>query len=124
MNASGEAVQRARRDLRLDPEEFIVVYDDLDLPVGRVRVRKESGAGGHRGVSSIIEALGSKAFPRVRVGIGRPPGGDAVDYVLESPRGDEAAAIRDSVDVAADAVETIVRDGVGPAMNRFNGKAG
>ncbi len=121
MNASGEAVGRARRDLQLDPEDFIVVHDDLDLGLGRVRVRPDGGAGGHRGVESIIEALGEKRFSRVRLGIGRPPGGsDPVDYVLEVPAAEEAAILREAVERAADAVEALLGDGIVGAMNRFN----
>lgn len=122
MNASGEAVGRARRALRLDPQSFVVVYDDLDLALGRVRVRANSGAGGHHGVESVIEALGSKAFPRVRVGVGRPGGQDPIDYLLEPPAAEESAVLRDSVELAADAVETILREGLVQAMNRFNGR--
>jgi PTH1 family peptidyl-tRNA hydrolase len=122
MNASGEAVGRARRDLRLDPQEFVIVYDDLDLPVGKVRVKANSGAGGHHGVESIIEALGSKSFPRVRIGIGRPAG-DPIGYLLDPTPGEDFRLLRASVDQAADAVETVLDRGTGAAMNRFNGAA-
>ena len=123
MNASGEAVSRARRDLRLGPEDFVVVYDDLDLGLARVRVRPDGGAGGHRGVESVIESLGGKQFPRIRVGIGRPPGGaDPVGYVLEPPSPGEAAILREAVERAADAVEILLGDGVPAAMNRFNAR--
>src|ERR1051326_4344471 len=122
MNLSGEAVGRARRDLRLEPEEFVVVYDDLDLAIGRVRVKPSGGAGGHHGVESIIEALGSKAFPRIRIGIGRPGTKSAhVDYLLDAMSKEEAAALADGVDRAAEAAEILVREGVAPAMTRFNG---
>jgi PTH1 family peptidyl-tRNA hydrolase len=120
MNASGEAVGRARRGLRLDPAEFVIVYDDLDLELGRVRVRTNSGAGGHHGVESVIEALGSKVFPRVRVGVGRPSGGDPIEYLLEPPSPEDAQVLRASVEQAADAVEAVLGEGVVPAMNRFN----
>ena len=123
MNLSGDAVQRARRDLRLEPNEFLVVYDDLDLAVGRLRVGASGGAGGHYGVESIIEALGSKGFPRIRIGIGRPGSKDAnVDYLLDSMTQEEAEALAGSVARAADAVEVALRDGVGSAMSRFNGQ--
>lgn len=124
MNACGEAVGRARRDLGLDPREFLVVYDDLDLGVGRVRVKADSGAGGHHGVESVIEALGSKAFPRVRIGVGRPPAGGAIDYLLEPPAAEELRVLGASVDQAADAVEAVLSEGVASAMNRFNGAPG
>jgi PTH1 family peptidyl-tRNA hydrolase len=123
MNLSGEAVQRARRDLRLEPNEFLVVYDDLDLAVGRLRVGASGGAGGHHGVESIIEALGSKGFPRIRIGISRPGSKDAnVDYLLDSMTQEEAEALAGSVARAADAVEVALRDGVASAMSRFNGQ--
>lgn len=123
MNVSGEAVGRARRALGLGPSEFVVVYDDLDLALGRVRVRGEGGAGGHHGVESIIEALGSKAFPRVRVGIGRPASKSVnVDYLLDRMTKEETESLSDSVERAADAVETILGAGVLPAMNQFNGR--
>ena len=119
MNASGEAVQRIRREHGLAPGDFVIVYDDLDLALGRVRVRGDGSAGGHRGVQSVIECLGSRDFARVRVGIGRA--GDAVDYVLDRPTEAEASVLREAVERAADAVETVVREGVPRAMNRFNG---
>ena len=123
MNLSGDAVQRARRDLRLEPNEFLVVYDDLDLAAGRLRVGASGGAGGHHGVESIIEALGSKGFPRIRIGIGRPGSKDAnVDYLLDSMTQEEAEALAGSVARAADAVEVALRDGVASAMSRFNGQ--
>jgi PTH1 family peptidyl-tRNA hydrolase len=124
MNASGEAVGRARRDLRLDPEEILVVYDDLDLRVGRVRIRQRGSAGGHRGVESVIEALGSKEFPRVRVGVGRPPGeGEPIDYLLDAPGAEDAAILQEAVDRAADAIEVFLGHGIVSAMNRFNAHA-
>jgi len=123
MNLSGEAVQRARRELRLQPNEFLVVYDDLDLAVGRLRVGASGGAGGHHGVESIIEALGSKGFPRIRIGIGRPGSKDAnVDYLLDSMTREEAETLADSVARAAEAAEVTLREGVACAMSRFNGQ--
>jgi peptidyl-tRNA hydrolase, PTH1 family len=124
MNLSGEAVGRVRRDRGLEPRDFLVVYDDLDLEIGRVRVRQSGSAGGHHGVQSIIEALGSKAFPRVRIGIGRPASkAGNVDYLLDSMSREEAETLRDSVERAADAVEVVLGHGVAQAMNRFNGRA-
>jgi PTH1 family peptidyl-tRNA hydrolase len=120
MNLSGDALRRARRTLRLEPEQFLVVYDDLDLSVGRLRVARSGGAGGHHGVESIIEALGSKEFPRIRVGIGRPGSREAnVDYLLDSLTPEEASTLSESVARAADAVEVAVCYGIGAAMNRL-----
>jgi PTH1 family peptidyl-tRNA hydrolase len=121
MNLSGEAVQRARRELRVEPEELLVIYDDLDLAVGRLRVAGSGGAGGHHGVESIIEALGSKGFPRIRVGIGRPGDRSAnVDYLLDSLTTEEASTLAASIARAADAAEVTLCNGVSVAMNQFN----
>jgi peptidyl-tRNA hydrolase, PTH1 family len=120
MNLSGEAVGRARRALRLEPAEILVVYDDLDLPLGRLRIRDAGGAGGHHGVESIIEAVGGKGFPRIRLGIGRPAG-DPVDYLTDEPVTPEEEPVLDAaVERAAEAVETWLADGIATAMNRFN----
>ena len=112
MNDSGSALAGSA------PEDLIVVHDDLDLPPGDVRVKVGGGAGGHKGLRSIIQHLGPD-FVRVRVGIGRPPAGvGATDYVLS--RMD--ATVRDAVPRAADAVEVVVEDGPEAAMNRFNAR--
>jgi len=122
MNASGRSAADALTSLGLSPERLIAVYDDLDLPVGRLRVRSDGGAGGHRGVASLIEHLGTGAFARVRVGIGRPPEGVAVvDFVLSAFDAAQADDVARAVTRAADAVERIVRDGTTPAMQAFNG---
>jgi len=120
MNLSGEAVTRLRRVYRCDPADIIAVYDDLDLPFGRVRVRGGGGPGGHRGVVSLIAALGAE-FPRVRVGIGRPPGdGDPVEFVVEEFTREEAPQIGGIVERAADAVESLIRHGLERTMSEFN----
>ncbi len=120
MNASGEAVGKLRRLYRLEPNEILAVYDDLDLPLGRTRLRGEGGAGGHNGVASLISVLG-KGFPRLRIGIGRPPGGaDPVGFVLEPFSDAEKPVARDAVARAADGVESWVRDGLEHTMNALN----
>lgn len=122
MNRSGDSVSRALRRWKLSPEEILLVYDDLELPLGRLRLRKRGSAGGHNGVTSVIRELGdSQEFPRLRVGVGpRPPGADLVRYVL-SPWPEE---VRDTVEAArrraADAVEAVLTDGFDKAMNNFN----
>lgn len=122
MNASGEAAASVARCYRLAPERFVVVYDDLDLPLGSVRVRPDGGAGGHRGMESLIEGLGSRTFCRVRLGIGRPePGLDVVTYVLSPFSDEERPVARKAVIRAADAIESVIREGPTEAMNRFNG---
>jgi PTH1 family peptidyl-tRNA hydrolase len=105
----------------LAPAELVVVYDDLDLPFGRLRVRERGSSGGHRGVTSIIDSLGTGDFPRVRIGIGRPPGDDAASFVLGRFGPGETTVLADMVGRAADAVETIVLEGIAVAMNRYNG---
>ncbi len=123
MNLSGRAVAAALRRHNLGPGSLCVVHDDLDLPCGALRLRPGGGAGGHRGVMSIIEELGSADFARVRVGIGRPAGGqDAVDYVLSPFPAAEWALVGPVVDRAAEAVLAIARDGLAAAMNRFNSR--
>ncbi|MCC6764212.1 MAG: aminoacyl-tRNA hydrolase [Deltaproteobacteria bacterium] len=120
MNASGEAVAKLRRLYRLDPADILAVYDDLDLPPGKVRLRGEGSAGGHNGMASLISVLG-KGFPRLRIGIGRPPGGaDPVGFVLEPFEANESATIHDAVGRAADAVESWIADGLDATMNRVN----
>lgn len=121
MNLSGKAVAAAARRRRLGPGEICAVYDDLDLPPGTVRVRPEGGAGGHRGILSMIAELGTSAFGRVRVGIGRPgPGVSAADYVLSAFPPDEWERVEPALDRAADAVLAVVAGGYEAAMNRFN----
>ncbi len=123
MNASGESVVKLRRAYRVVPAGIIAVYDDLDLPLGRVRIRGGGRAGGHRGVASLIEVLGAE-FARVRVGIGRPPGDrDPIDFVLERFAPAERAVVEGAVERAADGVEALLRDGLERAMSLFNGAA-
>ncbi len=122
MNRSGSAVAALCRWLRLSPERVLVVYDDLDLPLGRIRLRPSGGAAGHRGMLSIIAALGTEEFPRLRLGIGRPADRehDPIDYVLQSFSPAEQAALAETLDRAADAVECFLGEGIEVAMDRFN----
>ena len=121
VNVSGTAVADLRRRHRLPLENLLVAFDDLDLPVGQIRLRAKGGHGGHNGMRSIIEALGSEEFARLRVGIGRPPGGvDPADYVLSRFSKEEQARLDEAVERAADAVEAFVRRGIEAAMSAFN----
>ncbi len=121
MNISGEAVKRLRRKHHLAPADILVLYDDIDLARGSIRLRAGGSAGGHRGLDSIIGHLGSNEFPRLKLGVGRPPAGrEAADYVLERMRPEEAAELQEQVARAADAVETFLAEGAETAMNRFN----
>lgn len=120
MNRSGEALAQYR--LNVD-DELVAVYDDIDLPAGQLRVRPRGGAGGHRGVASIIEHFGPE-FARVRVGIGRPPEGcDAADYVLAPLSPAALGAVRAAVERASDALECVISRGTAAAMSRVNGRA-
>ncbi len=123
MNRSGESVSQAVRELPVaDPAcDLLVVYDDLDLPYGRLRLRPAGGAGGHRGMSDVIDKLGRADFPRLRFGVGRPPEAvDPVEYVLEPFTREQRVSLQECVDSASQAVDCALRDGVVNAMNRFN----
>jgi PTH1 family peptidyl-tRNA hydrolase len=121
MNRSGVSVKGILREYRLTADDVVVVYDDLDLPFGRIRIRPQGSAGGHRGILSIMESLAGAPFYRVRVGIGRPAGGmDAADYVLEPFGPQEFDELRSVVSKAAEAVLKLLRDGGELAMQHFN----
>jgi PTH1 family peptidyl-tRNA hydrolase len=124
MNRSGLAVAAWLGWLDLPASQLIVVHDDLDLPLGRLRVVGSAGPGGHRGVTSIQEAVGARAFPRVRVGIGRPgEGEDAVERVLEEFAPEERPIAQEMVGRAASAVQTLLALGLVAAMDRYNVRA-
>ncbi len=124
MNLSGEAVAPLLRFYNLPLERLLVVFDDIDLPVGTLRLRAEGGSSGQGGMKSIIQQLGTENFPRLRIGVGRPPGvKGAANYVLKDLRGEELEIMDTTLDKAADAVECWVKDGLVTAMNRFNGAA-
>jgi len=121
MNCCGPAVAIWLSGMELPAERLLVLHDDLDLAVGRLRVVAGGGSGGHRGVASIRSALGTQEFPRVRIGIGRPPVGmDAADFVLQAFRVEERSDIEAATARAADAVGRIVTDGLVATMNRYN----
>lgn len=122
MNRSGEALVTAWRDDPFEPEELLVCYDDLALPLERLRLRPDGSHGGHKGMRSVIERLGTREFPRLRVGIAPPSGSirDASEFVLSPFRRREVAVIEDAVVRAAKAVECVVTDDLTTAMNRYN----
>jgi len=122
MNLSGEAVGMLLSWFKLTASDLLIIYDDLDLPPGKLRLRAGGGSGGHKGVQSIIQVIGTEHFPRVRVGIGRPPEPDfeTVSYVLSRFGNDEAKAIEEALDLAREAVICAVRDGIERAMNLYN----
>jgi PTH1 family peptidyl-tRNA hydrolase len=120
MNRSGQPVASLRGYYKIDPDKLIVVHDEVDLPFGRVRVKTGGGHGGHNGLRDLHQAVG-KDFTRVRVGVGRPPEGwDTADYVLGRWTSAEAESLEEVVDLAADAVEAVIRDGALAAMNVYN----
>ena len=123
MNLSGEAVRKIAKAFSAGREDLIVIHDDLDLALGRLRVKRKGGDGGHQGVRSIIEAMGGNTFLRLKVGIGRPPKGvEPADYVLSAFDEDDEPEIRCALFRAAEAVEVILSEGVDAAMNRFQKK--
>jgi PTH1 family peptidyl-tRNA hydrolase len=128
MNLSGQAATALIHSFHLPVENLVVVYDDVDLPLGRLRVRPSGGSGGHNGIKSIAGALGTDRFPRVRVGIGRPEDAGSetwsedslIEYVLGRFGSKEETVIERAIAKVADVLECIVTDGVDAAMNRFN----
>lgn len=121
MNLSGRSVREIVNFYKLDMEDIIVIYDDIDTEVGKLRIRKKGSAGTHNGMKSIIYEIQSDQFPRVRIGVGKPKYGDLADFVLGKFEKEE----RDFVDVAiknaAESVETLIKTGIELAMNRYNG---
>ena len=123
MNLSGEAVRQAADFYKVPPDHVLVVLDDTALAVGKLRVRRGGSAGGHNGLKSIIQHLGTDQFPRLRVGVGEKPHPDydLADWVLGRFTGEDKKAIDAAVKRAADGVECILKDGLEQGMNRFNG---
>ena len=124
MNLSGEAVRPLADFYKIPPEHVLVVSDETALPPGRIRLRAGGSAGGHNGLKSIIQHLGTDAFPRLRLGVGAPPHPDyeMVDWVLGTFRGEDVKLMDTAAEKAADAIECCVRDGIDKAMSLYNGK--
>ncbi|MCX8116457.1 MAG: aminoacyl-tRNA hydrolase [Desulfobacterota bacterium] len=121
MNRSGEAVKRAILFFHLEPKDLTVVHDDLDLPFGRLRFKRQGGDGGHLGVRSIVETIGTERFLRLKVGIGRPPPHlDPADYVLGQFDEAERGSLEKVIDLAAEALKVMVLEGLQTAMNRYH----
>jgi PTH1 family peptidyl-tRNA hydrolase len=121
MNLSGVAVGEIMRWYKLTPADVIVIYDDLDLPVGKLRLRPQGGAGGHRGIESLLVHLGTENFSRIRIGIGRPPAGwETANYVLGRFTPEEAPLVAETIKKAADAAEYVLKHGITKAMNAFS----
>jgi PTH1 family peptidyl-tRNA hydrolase len=124
MNLSGEAVAALARYYRIEPDALLVVTDDVNLPLARLRARARGSAGGHNGLRSVAQHLGTEAFPRLRVGVGRgDQRRDLADHVLARFDADETPVIDAAIARAADAAALFATEGIGPVMNRFNAVA-
>ena len=121
MNLSGSSVVPLLRYYGGEPQDLTVVLDDADLPLGRLRIRSAGGSGGHRGLASVIEALGTEAFSRVRLGVGREERRGLVDHVLGKFDETRLSVVRATVEAAADAVMCLIENGLNESMNRYNG---
>ena len=122
MNKSGEAISDAMDFYEIDPENIIVIYDDISLDVGAMRIRRKGSSGGHNGMKSIIALCGTQDFPRVKIGIGAKPHPDydLADWVLSRFSDEDMKKLSEVLDHAAEAVELIIKGETGEAMNRFN----
>lgn len=123
MNLSGQAVGSLVKYYKIPLEQLLIVYDEIDLPLGMLRLRPGGGSAGHKGMKSIAEKLGTQEFPRLRIGVGRPPGRKgAADHVLNRFAPVERAALEAALDTSADAILTFIRQGIEAAMNQYNGE--
>lgn len=121
MNKSGEAVRLLLNSREVKPERLVVIYDDLDIPLGEIRVRKEGGAGSHKGMLSIIDEIGTTKFPRIRIGTGPlPEGTEATDYVLSFFAPGELVVLENSITKTEKALALIIKNRIEKAMNDFN----
>lgn len=124
MNLSGNAVARLQRFHKLAPDQILVVYDDVDLPIGRIRFRPEGSAGGHNGIKSLIEFLGTKEFPRLKIGIGSAGGREEmIGHVLGKFSAEECEELEKVLAIAQDGVNCALSAGLDRAMNQFNGRS-
>ena len=123
MNLSGESIREIDDFYKIEPENIIIIYDDISLDVGRLRIRKKGSAGGHNGIKNIIAHLGTQEFPRIKVGIGnKPEGWDLADYVLSKYSKAEQEALKEASDDVIGAVRLMIMDDIDAAMNRYNAK--
>jgi peptidyl-tRNA hydrolase, PTH1 family len=121
MNVTGPPLKGLLRELKLTADDLIIVHDDLDLEPGRLRIKLAGGHGGHNGIKSIVESLGTPQFVRVKIGIGRPaPHQDSVDYVLDTILKEEMDVFEPCLERAVDALECLIHRGIEAAMNQFN----
>lgn len=121
MNLTGPPLKGLLREFSLTADDFILIHDDLDLDLGRLRIKQAGGHGGHNGIKSVIEAIGTSEFVRIKVGIGRPaPRQDSADYVLQAFTREELELLNPCLDRAVDALECLIHRGTAVAMNQFN----
>lgn len=121
MNSSGDSVKEIVDYFKIEKENIIVVYDDMDIEPGKIKIRKKGSAGGHNGMKSIIQMLGTDEFPRIRIGIGRPEhNGDEINYVIGAIPEEEIEELEKGVEKAKGAVIEILKNGIDAAMNKFN----
>ena len=121
MNLSGESLRAASDFYKVDPDHMIIIYDDISLDPGQLRIRLKGSAGGHNGIKNIIAHLGTQEFPRIKVGVGsKPPKMDLADYVLSRFSKEDQAVMEEACKEAAKAVQTMISQGAETAMNRFN----
>jgi PTH1 family peptidyl-tRNA hydrolase len=125
MNLSGRSVGSLTRFYRISYSDMLVAYDDLDLPPGTMQLRPAGGSAGHNGMRSIFDNLGTQAFPRLRIGIGRPPGHmDPADYVLQDFNSDDQTLLEIALKRAVDCVRLYIHEGIQAAMTKFNAPSG
>ena len=124
MNLSGEAISQAAAFYKIPPERIVIMYDDISLPIGKLRIRRKGSAGGHNGMKSIIALLGTDEFPRVRIGVGAKPNPayDLADWVLSKFTEDDMKSLTPALENAARAAELIVQGKIDEAMNKFSTK--
>lgn len=121
MNLSGESIIQFKQFYKIPPENIIVIYDDIDVDVGKIKIRKKGGPGSHNGMKSVVEKLQTENFPRIRVGIGKPILKEMmIGYVLEKLNGEEKEILNESTKIAANAVYDIITCGMDKAMNKYN----
>ncbi|MDD6043162.1 MAG: aminoacyl-tRNA hydrolase [Eubacteriaceae bacterium] len=122
MNLSGESIRQIMNFYKLEPKELTVIYDDMDIDVGSIRIRKFGSAGTHNGMKSVVQQLGSDRFPRIRVGIGNRNKGDTIDFVLGGFRKEEVPLLEEAVTTAVQAIECMLEADIDIAMNKYNTK--
>ncbi len=122
MNLSGESIREVMNFYKLEPENLIVIYDDIDIEAGTLRIRKFGSAGTHNGMKSVVYQLQSDRFPRIRLGIGRQKKGDLVNFVIGGFSKEEVPVLEEAVNHAVLAIECIIEDGIDKAMNQYNTK--